>query len=285
MAPTFVFIHGSNANSFTFAPLQRELALRGHRSLAVDLPGHGFDAAYPMAFHTQDAAALASAPSNLAGVDFQATVDHVVAILKRAKEHGPVIAVAHSRGGATLTAVGNAHPELLDRMVYATAWCPVDRSLGEYMQVPEYADSVLDRAAAVVAADPATLGALRMNWRTADPELLAVLKESMLADGTDDEFLTFLASLQPDETLGAGGPDDRANPDTWGTIPRSYVRITGDTSIPVALQDRFIREADALTPGNPFDVHTIDTSHVGFLVRPEPMAAVLAGLAEEGADA
>ncbi|WP_435091659.1 hypothetical protein [Micromonospora aurantiaca (nom. illeg.)] len=29
--------------------MQRELALRGHRSLAVDLPGHGFGATFPVA--------------------------------------------------------------------------------------------------------------------------------------------------------------------------------------------------------------------------------------------
>lgn len=49
-SPTFVLIPGSNSNSFGWAPLQRELALLGHRSLAVDLPGHGFDAALPAAY-------------------------------------------------------------------------------------------------------------------------------------------------------------------------------------------------------------------------------------------
>lgn len=282
MTPTIIFIHGSNANSFTFAPLQRELALLGHRSLAVDLPGHGFDATFPEGFQTQDAAALAEPPSNLAGVTLQAGVDHLVPILKRAKEFGPVIVLAHSRGGATLSALANAHPELIDRMVYATAWCPIDRPLGEYMALPEMEGSVLNEAAGVLAADPGVLGALRMNWRTADPKLLAVLKESMLADGTDDEFRVFLASLQSDENLDVGG-DARVNPDTWGRIARSYVRITQDTSIPIAMQDLFIEEGNALTPGNPWDVHTIETSHVGFLVRPEPMAAILAGLAERHA--
>jgi pimeloyl-ACP methyl ester carboxylesterase len=279
MRPTFVLIHGSNANSFTWAPLQRELALLGHRSLAVDLPGHGFDATFPEAFQTQDAAGLAAAEGNLKGVGLQANVDHVAAILKRAKEHGPVIAVAHSRGGATLTAVANAHPELVDRIVYASAWCCVDQTPGEYMQGPEYATSVLDQVVGVAAADPAKLGVIRMNWRTADPVLLAALKESMLADGTDDEFRVFLSTLTPDESLDAGGPDNRVDAETWGRIPRSFIRLTQDLSIPVALQDRFIKEADTLTPGNTFDVHTIETSHVGFLVRPERAASILAGMA------
>ncbi|MFG3340310.1 alpha/beta hydrolase [Glycomyces sp. NPDC048151] len=279
MTPTFVLIHGSNANSFTWAPLQRELALLGHRSLAVDLPGHGFEAGVPSAFQTQDAAELAEAPSHLAGVGLQANVDHMVAILKRAKQNGPVIAVAHSRGGVTLTAVANRHPELLDRLVYASAWCCVEHTPREYVARPENAGSVLDRVMGVSAANPARLGAVRMNWRTADPALLAALKESMLADGTDDEFRVFLSTLTPDESLDAGGPEDRADAATWGRIPRSYIRITQDTSIPVELQDLFIKEADALTPDNTFDVHTLDTSHVGFLVRPERAAAILAAMA------
>jgi pimeloyl-ACP methyl ester carboxylesterase len=278
MTPTFVLIHGSNANSFTWAPLQRELALLGHRSLAVDLPGHGFEAGVPSSYQTQDVAELSEAPSQLAGVGLQANIDHMVALLERAKENGPVIAVAHSRGGVTLTAVANRRPELIDRLVYVSAWCCVEHTPSQYMQLPEAASCVLDQVAGVAAGNPARLGAVRMNWRTTDPTLLAALKEAMLADGTDDEFRVFLATLTPDESLDAGGPDDLADAATWGLLPRSYIRITRDTSIPIELQDRFIKEADALTPANPFDVHTLDTSHVGFLVRPERAAAILAGL-------
>ncbi|WP_335988945.1 alpha/beta hydrolase [Glycomyces sp. MUSA5-2] len=279
MTPTFVLIHGSNANSFSWAPLMRELALRGHRSLAVDLPGHGFAAGMPSAYQTQDAAELAVAASKLDGVGLQANVDHVTAILERAREHGPVIAVAHSRGGVTLTAVANRRPDLLDRIVYASAWCCVEHTPREYVARPENAGSVLDQAMGVAAANPARLGAVRMNWRTADPVLLGALKDSMLADGTDDEFRVFLSTLTPDESLDAGGPEDRADAATWGRIPRSYVRLTQDTSIPIELQDLFIKEADALTPDNAFDVHTIETSHVGALVHPERFAEILAGLA------
>ena len=35
MSPTFVLVHGAFSTSFSFAPLQAELALRGLRSLAV----------------------------------------------------------------------------------------------------------------------------------------------------------------------------------------------------------------------------------------------------------
>lgn len=39
-----------------------------------------------------------------------------------------------------------------------------------------------------------------------------------------------------------------------------------------------IREADALTPDNPFDVRTLDGSHLRWLVHPKPAAELLGGL-------
>ncbi|MBP2336905.1 alpha/beta hydrolase [Saccharothrix coeruleofusca] len=280
MNPIFVLVHGSNGNSFSWAPLQRELTLLGHRALAVDLPGHGFEADFPAAYQApQDPAALATAPSALAGVRLADAVEHVIGVVRRAAEHGPVILVGHSRGGLALTGVGNAVPDLLHRLVYISAWCCVDLTPGEYMAEPEYASSALAATAGVLVGDPAELGALRMNWRTADPELLAALKTAMLADGTEREFLAYLNTLEPDESMDAGTAHDRARADTWGRVPRTYVRLTGDTSMPLALQDRFIAEADALTPDNPFDVRSLDSSHVGFLVRPAEAAGLLADLA------
>ncbi|SDS06904.1 alpha/beta hydrolase [Microlunatus soli] len=280
MAATFVLIHGSNANSFGFAPLQRELALLGHRSLAVDLPGHGFAATFPAAYQApQDRDGLATAPASIAEVGLADNIDHVAQVLRRVREHGPTIVVAHSRGGVTLTGLGNAVPDMIDRMVYLSAWCCVRRTPREYWALPEFADS-LPAIDGVLAADPAVLGAVRTNWRTADPEQLRGLKELLLADGTDDEFRALLSILQPDENRDAGGPDDLVRPDTWGRIPHSYLRLTEDRSIPIGLQDLFIAEADSLLPDNPFDVHTLQTSHVGPLVRPAPAAAILASLVD-----
>jgi pimeloyl-ACP methyl ester carboxylesterase len=274
VTPTYVFVHGSNANSFSWAPLQRELALRGHRTLAVDLPGHGFAAAFSAGYQApQDLAALAAAPSALAGVTQADAVDHVVGVVRRVAEHGPVVLVGHSRGGLTLTGVGNAVPDLVERLVYISAWCCVDLTVSEYLATPEYAQSELGAAGGLLVGDPAELGALRMNWRTADPELLAVLRSALLADGTDAELLAFLNTLEPDESLDAG--DERVDAATWGRVPHTYLRLTGDTSLPLALQDRFIREADALVPDNPFDVRSLDSSHVRFLIHPEEAANLL----------
>ncbi|MCC8247718.1 alpha/beta hydrolase [Saccharothrix luteola] len=277
MNAIYVFVHGSNSNSFHWSPLLRELTLLGRRALAVDLPGHGFGAPFPASYQApQDPASLATAPSGLTGVSHADNVDHVIDVVRRAGEHGPVVLVGHSRGGMTVTGVANAVPDLLHRVVYVSAWCCVDVTAGGYMEGPEWASSALNDLPGLIAANPAELGVLRMNWRTADPELLAKLKAAMLADGTDAEFLAALNTLEPDESLDGGS--DRVDPEAWARLPHTYVRLAGDRSVPVGLQDRFIREADALLPDNPFDVHTLDTSHMGFLVRPRQAAELLAGL-------
>jgi len=280
MSPTVVLVHGAFANSFSFAPLQAELALRGIRSLAVDLPGHGFAATYPVEYQApQDLAGLATAPGAIKGVTLADNAAHVIGVLERVREHGPVVLVGHSRGGVTLTAVANARPDLVDRLVYVSAWAPVDLDVGNYYAEPEMASFDATAVAGAMVANPAEVGLLRSNFRTADPGVLAGLKAAFLADGTDDELRTFLATFQPDENLDAGSPDDRAQAATWGTVPRAYVRLSEDASMPLAMQDRLIREGDALTPDNPYVVRTLPSSHLSWLVHPAPAADVLAGLA------
>ncbi|MGW5867239.1 alpha/beta fold hydrolase [Streptomyces sp. NPDC055239] len=279
--PTFVFVHGAFANSFSFAPLQAELALLGHRSVALDLPGHGFGATFAAAYQApQDLDALAAEPGGIKGVTLADNAAHVVEVLERAKQNGPVILVGHSRGGATITAVGNARPDLIDRIVYVSAWCPVDLDVGDYYAEPEMADVDAGAFAAALVGNPAELGLLRVNFRTAAPETLAAMKQALSADLTDDEFRTFLNTFQPDENLDVGTSADRAQASTWGRIPRTYVRLADDTSVPPAVQDRMIREADALTPDNPFDVGTLESSHLSWLVHPKPAAKLLGALAE-----
>ncbi|MFF4056507.1 alpha/beta fold hydrolase [Streptomyces sp. NPDC001668] len=275
--PTFVLVHGAFANSFSFAPLQAELALLGHRSVAVDLPGHGFEATFPAAYQApQDLDALAAEPGSIKGVTLADNTARVIEVLERAKQNGPAILVAHSRGGLTATAVANVRPELIDRIVYVSAWCPVDLDVSDYYTQPEMADVDAGAFAATLVGNPAELGLLRTNFRTAEPTALAAFKRALAADLTDDEFRTFLNTLQPDENLDVGTSADRARATTWGRIPKTYVRLAADASIPLAMQDRMIREADALTPDNPFDVRTLDGSHLRWLVHPKPAAELLA---------
>lgn len=280
--PTFVFVHGGSSNARAWGPLQNELALRGYRSHAVDLPGHGDLADTPAAYYRrpQDLTALAAAPSPLRGVTLKDNVRHVLDTLRRLAAAGPIVLVGNSLGGLTITAVANAAPELLDRVVYLSALCLGDPAvLTEGWGVAD--DSLLDAAVARIAVpgvrDP---GVVRLNWRAAhaDPDLFAELKAAIMADSTDHQFRLLLDSLDPDETYSAMEPGALLRADAWGRVPHTYVRLSADRSLTLAVQDEMIRTADALTPHHPFDVHTLKASHVGYFSRPQPFAELLTNL-------
>jgi pimeloyl-ACP methyl ester carboxylesterase len=259
--------------------MQREMALRGHRTLAVDLPGRG--AGFSKAYQTQDLATFAAEPSPLENVTGPEVISHVVGVVRRARDHGPVILAGHSLGGLTLTGVGNKIPDLLDRIVYIAAQCPVTKAAAEYISGPEWGTSDLFSATApIIMDDPAKRGFIRLNWRTTDPVVIEGLKKAFSI--TDDRrFVEALNEMQPDEWFWQTNPtfDFRTGKDTWGRVPHSFIRLADDKSMPLAAQDMYIKEADALTPDNPFDVHTASGGHGTFLHRPTEVAALLSTMA------
>ncbi|MFF0486533.1 alpha/beta hydrolase [Streptomyces sp. NPDC004435] len=283
--PTFVFVHGGSSNARAWTPLRNELALRGHRSYAVDLPGHGDTAGGPAAYHhpTQDRTALHHETSPMHGVTLADNAEHVVGVLRRLAGHGPVVLAGNSLGGLTLTAVVNAAPELVHRVVYLSALCLADPALlTEPWDVVD--DGLLEAAVTRIAVpyeapgrDP---GVVRLDWRRAhtDPEAFAVLKEAIMADASDALFRHFLDSLDADENHAVMEPAALVRPEAWRRVPHTYVRLSADRSLTPAVQDFMIRKADELTPDHPFDVHTLPTSHVGYVSRPELFADLLTRL-------
>ncbi|MFF5446248.1 alpha/beta fold hydrolase [Streptomyces sp. NPDC012888] len=261
--PTFVLVHGAGSNSAAWQPVAAELGLRGHRVVAVDLPGHGLKAYVPRSYQApQDLEGLRTEPTPLSRVTLDDFADHVEGVVRRAHRNGPVVLVGQSMGGVTLNAVANRVPELIAHLVYASAFCPTGHAtVRQLMFTPEAAGSVLFRIPAVPT--PPELGVNRVNWRSNDPALFAAAKEALAADYPDDEVRTLLTVLEPDESAAISASDARGLPETWGRVPRTYLRFTEDRSIPPALQDLMIREADEATPRNRFRVRSFTAPHLG----------------------
>jgi pimeloyl-ACP methyl ester carboxylesterase len=200
-----------------------------------------------------------------------------VGVVRRVAAHGPVILVGQSMGGATITRVANEMPHLVSRLVYLSAFCCVRfRSVVDCYLSPEGATTLIPLIPSV--GDPQRLGVTRTNWRSADPAFLSGARAALAAEYDDGAFRALLNGMEPDESAAVPGDDARGEPHTWGRVPRSYIRFTRDRALPLALQDRMIREADAATPGNRFDVHSLPAPHVG-PEDPRPLAKIVAGLA------
>lgn len=276
---TYVLVHGTHSAGAYWLPVAQELVLRGHRVVAVDLPLHGSQAFVPESYQRQDLGALATEPSPVAALSLDDYERHVTGVVRRAAANGPVVLVGHSLGGATVTRVGDAVPELLHHICYMAAFCPspVLPTPDACTAAPENADALIPLGQIV--GDPEQLGVMRLNPRTGDAKDLQALHEMMCADYPDSVFRQRLGGMQTDESTTAYAGRAVGTPESWGRLPRTYLRFGRDRTIATKLQDRMIAEADARTPHNPFTVHDFpDASHLGPLDQ-APVARALAELA------
>ncbi|PZG21599.1 alpha/beta hydrolase [Nonomuraea aridisoli] len=256
---TFVFVSGSNG----VASVDPELTMRGHRTVGVTLPGHGPEEQFHVAYQApQDLAKLANLPSPVASVTLDDYVEATVNVVRRVAEYGPAILVGGSLGGATITKAADEVPGLIDRLVYSSAFCCTNLPTpNDYVNSPEGRESLTPTLLNGIVGDPRVINAIRINWRTNNREFLDAAKKAFMEDATDGEFLAMLNTLLPDESMLVTGADARGSKQRWGRVPRVYIRHTKDRTIPLALQDRMIKEADAATPRNPFKVFSVEATH------------------------
>ena len=271
---SYLFIHGAWHTSLCWNSVLAKMAAAGKRVYAIDLPGAGLRAKFPQAYLTQDTTALLTETSPLKDIGLQDYEDVAVAQVRAmASDGGKVILVGHSYGGCTITRVAEKVPELIQRIAYLTAHVPAQRkTVFELMSLPEGATGL---SANTQIGDPAVTGAVRINNRNANPEYVEKCRQCFYNDVSTADFIPFAATLMPDVSLKGFLDDARGTPERWGKLPRTYIRCTLDNAIPIALQDRFIAEADALTPGNKFEQYTLVSSHSPFASMPNELAALL----------
>jgi pimeloyl-ACP methyl ester carboxylesterase len=249
------------------------LTAAGRAATAVDMEGHGLDAALPASALARpfDAAAFAIEPSPHLGVTLETAaarlVDQIAAVGR------PVVLVGHSMAGHVITAVAQQAPELIERLVYICGLMPASGAdAGGYVRSRESQGELIGP---LVVAEPGAVGAIRLDVRSPDATYRAGLREALYGDVSTALADGAIRLLSPDLPLGipAGATDLTA--EAWGSIPRTYIRCSADRAILPALQARFIAEADAAFPANATRVVDLDASHSPFLSMPDRVAAAI----------
>jgi pimeloyl-ACP methyl ester carboxylesterase len=234
-----VLVHGAFGGAWCWEPVIPGLEEAGHTVQAFDLPGSGEDTT-PVAEVTLDAYA-----------------ERACGILA---EGPPAVLVGHSMGGVVVTQAAARRPQLVDSLVYVSAFAPADgQSLLDLTQLPEGATDQV-QANLVVDGDPpvATM-----------PE--AAARVAIYGCVNDDAAAEAVAKRGPQPVVPFTQPlqvpdDTRAE---FERLPRAYVSCLKDLAIPPALQQRMYAAAGC----DP--VIELDTDHAPMLSRTKELVGIL----------
>lgn len=155
--------------------------------------------------------------------------------------------------------------------MYVAAYVPVTGiSAAEYAAGPENEGKIIPS----FAGDPAVLGAARLD--TGDRDLQAVIRDAFYGDGDDATAAAAISLLGSDLPAGIPSEPITVTASRYGTFPHTYITTAKDNTVRPALQQRFIRDINALS-STPTTVVDLDTSHSPFLSQPAAVAAAIAG--------
>ena len=274
-----LLLHGGWGGGWCWSSVAPALVTAGHPVVAPDLPGGGLAAVEPPGFHGQDRRAWAGARSAFADMSLEQYAASTVSLLRALNaQFGPLVVVGHSINGALLHYLGEQAPDAIRRLVYVAAVGPAPgRSVAMDTVEPQWSASLFS---ALLVADPAKVGALRIDAASADRGYRDAMVRCWFADVPEmvaAVAMRMLSSDNPSALLAAPAELTAAR---WGSIPRTWIRTSNDASIPVDGQDTNIAQLDAAFPEQRFDVHSLASGHMPFLSLPRQLTDILHRAAE-----
>jgi pimeloyl-ACP methyl ester carboxylesterase len=163
--PPIVLVNGAWHGAWCWPLLQRELAVRGAESAAVEVLGFGgLTGASPRARYARpfDPAAFATERSGVADLTLDQVCERLTADLRAAARGRRVNVVAHSISGFVVAAAAERAPELFASVTYLAAIVPLlALPAAAYNIEPEMGESLLISG---LVGDPPSLGAARCDF-------------------------------------------------------------------------------------------------------------------------
>ena len=248
MAETFVFVHGAWLGAWCWDLVRPILEAKGHRTLALDLPGHG------------------RSEQSIEGQDIHTYAAYIAQVLRAQSE--PVILVAHSMGGMSVSEAACMVPEKVKKIVYVTAFLPKDGQSNNYCEGDPNGIQPMDWKA-VARSGPG----VNMN----EDETVMWLDDDMaiglLYNDLPEDKAKAACKNHGKETVAAPYTRVSLTPD-FDTILKYYVRCTRDNILTPDIQDKMLRATPVVR------IYDIDSGHCPYLSRPEELAGILAEIAE-----
>lgn len=241
---SFILIHGSWHSSWNWHKVIPLLEAKGHRAVALDLPGMGRD------------------KTPIERVRMKTTVDM---ICRRIDEvEGKVILVGHSKNGIMISQAAEYRPDKIEKLVYLAAYLiPNGKTQSEY--------SAMDQAGVL---KPYVTRHEDLKAHTLQP---CIYREGLYADCSDDitELAKLLLSFEPVES---GLVPLELTENNYGRVPRFYIECTEDKAVTPFIQRKMYMETPCTK------VYSMATSHSPFFSRPVELTEILHDIAQRQTD-
>lgn len=229
----FLLIHGSWHGAWCWYKVAPRLGAHGEVAVP-NLPGRGRDPAW--------------APLVGLGAMVRSVAAHLSPLC-------PTTVVVHSRYGVLATALAEAFPDAVRRVIYVASFMlPSGDRVSDYFRA--------DKASFL--RSHVHVDALGLTDRL-DP---AAYVEGLYADCTKDD-VTLASSLLCKEPSRPALARVTTTPDRGGRVPRAYVRLTQDRAVSLDLQDRLIQAAKLDR------VESIEASHSAYFSQPDALVAAI----------
>jgi len=279
----FLFLHGGWHDLHTWDGIVARLQALGIVAEAIDLPGSGVHASLPASLRQRplDLEAVRSERSPSSDVTQD---ERTQAVLRKLEEialqtHQKAVLVGHSLGGVTVTAVGEARPDLVAAVVYLSASLVAPGKTVFEINSHPAAAAAQARGAHLALADPLAVGAIRLDVASDDPAYRATVRDIFFGDLSDEQFADALIHMYPDEPLRVFAEPSVMTPERFGGLPRHYIYTTEDRSVPFATQQFMVDQTDAAME-NPTVTHALTSSHSPFYSQPDALTALLVSIVD-----
>jgi len=249
MKDTFVFVHGAWLGAWCWDKVIPLLEEKGYKGIALDLPGHG------------------KSETGIEGQDIHTYAAYVAEVLRAQSE--PVILVAHSMGGMSVSEAAGMVPEKVKKLVYVTAFLPKDGQSNNFCEGDPNGIQPMDWKGVAKSGPGVNMNEDETIMWLDDPLAIALLYNDL-----PEEEAKEACRYHGKETVAAPYTRVRLTP-AFDAIPKYYVRCTRDNILTPDIQEKMIQA----TPVE--KIFDIDSGHCPYLSRPEELAEILAGIGEE----
>lgn len=236
---TFILIHGSWHSSWNWHKIIPILESKGHKAIAIDLPGMGRD------------------KTPIEEVTLQTSVQKICALIDSLEEQ--VILVGHSKNGIIISQAAEYRSEKIEKLIYLSAYLiPNGKTQSEY-SVKDI-DGVLK---------PYVTRYPELNAHTLQTE---IYKEGLYHD-CEDAITQLAKLLLSHEPVATGITPLELSEQKYGSVRRFYIECTDDKAVTPFIQKKMYTETICEK------VYSLPTSHSPFFSKPEELSALFCEIA------